>query len=281
VNEQYHCNSRHFATYFYKVKDTLTAEGEIVYTPAVDPFNNSTYRGTQLIAQIEKIREETGADKVNIIAHSQGGMDARFVAHERPDLVASVVTVATPHRGTLVADIAVKLIAHPEVSQVLDSLVRVIGAPIYDQLGEETSVTESLRQLSSKGAEEFNANYPDAPGVFYASVGARSDNSGGGGDCETSEAMPFLTAFNQDRDPVHSLLALTESILDGNGNETIPNDGMVRVKDARWGHLWGCLPGDHFDEVGQIFGQGPGGTNHWKYMDFYRSVIAELRQAGY
>jgi triacylglycerol lipase len=101
-----------FLTYYYKVKENLAAKGELVLTPAVDPFNDSDYRGDQLIEHIEAFLAQTGSAKVNLIGHSQGGLDARAVAHKRPDLVASVVTIATPHHGTPVADIALKLLAN-------------------------------------------------------------------------------------------------------------------------------------------------------------------------
>ena len=42
-----------FLTYFYKVKEHLAKNGEIVATPAVDPFNDSDFRGDQLITHIE------------------------------------------------------------------------------------------------------------------------------------------------------------------------------------------------------------------------------------
>ena len=96
-----------FLTYFYEVKDTLAERGEtLVFTPTVDPFNDSATRGEELLAQVEAILAETGHAKVNLIGHSQGGLDARYVAATRPDLVASVTTYATPNRGTPVADIA-------------------------------------------------------------------------------------------------------------------------------------------------------------------------------
>ncbi|MEO7329168.1 MAG: alpha/beta fold hydrolase, partial [Minicystis sp.] len=93
-----------FLTYFYKVKEHLAKNGENVLTPAVDPFNDSDFRGDQLIPLIEAFLAETGAAKVNLIGHSQGGLDARVVAHKRPVLVASVITIATPHHGTPIAD---------------------------------------------------------------------------------------------------------------------------------------------------------------------------------
>ncbi|AUX46068.1 lactonizing lipase [Sorangium cellulosum] len=269
-----------YNSYFYNVKYTLAEGGEVVYTPAVDPFNSSTHRGAQLLARIEEILAVTGHEKVNLIAHSQGGLDARVVAHERPDLVASVVTVATPHQGSMIADIALQLVAHDSLQDVLDDLLNAIGAPLYDQIGNETSVFASLEQFSSPGIAEFNARYTDAPGVFYASFGGRTDRAAGGSDCKTIDTVPFVAQFDEGFDPVHPLLSLTETILDGGFGESIPNDGMVRARDTRWGRFWGCLPADHFDEIGQLFGQSPGEGNTWLYIDFYRSVIERLRQEG-
>jgi triacylglycerol lipase len=271
-----------FITYFYSLKSTLSEEGETVFTPSVDPFNNSTFRAVQLVAQIQEILDTTGYEKVNLIAHSQGGLDARVVAHDHPELVASVVTFATPHHGTKVADIALKLVSDPHMQSIVDDLGRLIGAPLYDAVGNETSVVESLRQLSGTGAEEFNATYTDSPGVFYASIGGRSDRAEGGADCMTLEEAAFVEPFDHDLDPVNPLLSLTETILDGGlGADPIPNDGLVRARDSRWGHFWGCVPADHLDEIGHLFGQGPGQGNSWNYIDFYRSLIERLRQEGF
>lgn len=270
-----------FATYFYQVKDTLNAEGEMVYTPAVDPFNDSTYRGAQLVARVQEILDETGYEKVNLIGHSQGGLDARVAAHNRPDLIASVVTIGTPHGGSEVADIALQLINDPLFQDVVDDLAQAIGAPLYDQVGDETSVIAALQQFSAPGIAEFNTKYTDAPGVFYASVTGRTDYHSGGADCQTDEEAPFVAQFHGELDPTNALLSLTEGILDGGLGESIPNDGLVRVADAKWGHFWGCVPADHLDEVGQLFGQGPGFGNDWKYMDMYRSLAARLHEEGF
>jgi triacylglycerol lipase len=269
-----------FATYFYEVKGTLTAEGELVYTPAVDPFNSSAFRGAQLEERIEQILAETGHAKVNLIGHSQGGLDARVVAHNRPDLVASVVTIGTPHGGSEVADIVLQLVSDPLYQDILDDLLQLIGAPLYDEVGNETSVVAALEQFSAPGIAEFNAKYTDSEGVLYASVTGRTDWHSGGTDCETSEEALFVTSFEDELDPANALLSVTEGVLDGGLGESIPNDGLVRVKDARWGHFWGCLPADHLDQVGQLFGQSPGLGNSWAYLDFYRALVTRLRSEG-
>lgn len=267
-----------FLTYFYNVKEYLEAQGEtLVFTPAVDPFNTSDFRGAQLTAEIEKILKATGHEKVNIIGHSQGGLDARVVANLRPDLVASVVTVATPHGGSRVADVVLKLVADPNAQDALNDLLILIGAPLYDQIGNETNVVLPLKLFSQEGIAAFNKAHPDEPGVFYASVGGRTDLHLGGSVCNPDVELPFIKDWQGKLDVVDPALSVFEIILDGGLLDPYPNDGLVRVADSKRGEFWGCLPADHLDEVGQLFGDSPGLGNSWKYQEFYASVIAELR----
>ncbi|MEC7522028.1 MAG: alpha/beta fold hydrolase [Myxococcota bacterium] len=270
-----------FITYFYGVKDDLAERGEpLVFTPAVDPFNDSETRGEQLLAHVERILAETGHAKVNLIGHSQGGLDARYVAAMRPDLVESVTTFATPHRGTPIADVVVGLVEDERARDLADRLVRLIGAALYDAAGEETSVFASLRQLSTPGMDEFNARYPNQEGIAYYSLTGRSDRHDGDPDCDAPDRPRFVYTHDRDLDPIEPLLDIAEQIVDG-GSADIVNDGLVRVRDARWGRFLGCVPADHFDEIGHLFGDSPGRGNDWDHQAFYADLVAYLRTQGH
>lgn len=70
----------------------------------VNPFGNSEDRGQDLAEQIQNYMITTGAEAVNIIAHSQGGLDARKAAKELYDdygyqVVKVLITISSPHRG--------------------------------------------------------------------------------------------------------------------------------------------------------------------------------------
>ncbi len=270
-----------FITYFYEVKDDLAQRGEtLVFTPTVDPFNDSETRGEELLAHVEQILAETGYEKVNIIGHSQGGLDARYVAHERPDLVASVTTYATPNRGTPIADVILGLVADERTRDLADQLVRIIGAPLWDAAGNETSVFAALRQFSTEGINSFNDRYPNVDGIAYYSVTGRTDGTDGNPDCTVSGSPDFIRQYIFTNDPVDPLLSIPEAIIDGPDNN-IPNDGLVRVRDARWGQFLGCIPADHLDEIGQLFGDNPGGHNDFDHKQFFADLIAYLRAQGY
>jgi triacylglycerol lipase len=67
---------------------------------------------TRLNETIEKARRETRR-KVHLLGHSLGGLLARSVACDHPDQVASVITLGSPFRGTVL---------HPRVKQAVESV---------------------------------------------------------------------------------------------------------------------------------------------------------------
>ena len=268
-------------TYFYEVKDELAKNGEAqVFTPAVDPFNDSTTRGAQLEAQIEKILAQTGYAKVNIVGHSQGGLDARVVAHDRPDLVASVTTVATPHQGTPIADVITGLVSDPGTQELVDWLVKQIGYALYDTTGDKTSLWKPLELFSKPGIDAFNQKYTDRAGILYYSLTGRSDWKLAELDCKPAKNVPFIDKWALETDPIDPLLVISEAYLDGGIGQPDANDGLVRVKDAKWGTFLGCVPADHLDEVGQLLGDGPGLGNLFDHKELYVELVKFLRAQG-
>src|SRR5215470_4960520 len=93
--------------YWFGIESALEDGGANVFVTSVAPLNTPQARGEELIDQIETIVAITGKPKVNLIGHSQGGIDVRYVAAVRPDLVASVTTVGSPHKGADLADFLV------------------------------------------------------------------------------------------------------------------------------------------------------------------------------
>lgn len=268
-----------YATYFYKVRDYLAAHGEPnVFTPSVDPFGSSEHRGDQLALRIQEILAQTGYAKVNLIGHSQGGFDARVVAHDHPELVASVVTVATPHVGSPVADVALQLTPDPNFHGVLDEVVHLIGGPLSDLQGQATSFADAMQAASTTGAKAFNAKYPDAPGVSYFSMAGRSNLSFGLLQCQALNRPKFITDWDWTIDTVNPMLAASGALLVLDGGD---NDGFVPVDSAKWGTFLGCLPSDHLDEIGQVFGAAPGVGNTWNYAQSYADLVAFLRSKGF
>lgn len=98
-----------FLDYFYKVVPHLTKKGYAAQATKVQAIANSTQRIKVLKAQIDDIFKQTGARKLNLIAHSQGGVDGRLLIaiHKYGDRIASLTTISTPHRGVPIPNLGI------------------------------------------------------------------------------------------------------------------------------------------------------------------------------
>ena len=96
-------------TFFMKSWGTidriLRIQGYEVYKSQVDAFGTVKTNAAQQKEEILTVLRETGADKVNIIAHSKGGLDAKYMIRylEMAPYVASLTTLWTPHAGSPIA----------------------------------------------------------------------------------------------------------------------------------------------------------------------------------
>uniref|UniRef100_L2GAC9 GPI inositol-deacylase n=1 Tax=Colletotrichum fructicola (strain Nara gc5) TaxID=1213859 RepID=L2GAC9_COLFN len=172
--------------------------------PAVPPSGSIEERAAKLGADIAA---KARGRSVNIIAHSMGGLDARYmISHLKPaDVdVKSLVTVATPHRGSAFADFLIN-------GQGPIKLANLYGLIERAGLG-----TKAFGQLTREYMEgEFNPKTPDSDKVRYFSYGA------------CTSTPPLLSPFRQS----HRILEEVEGA----------NDGLVSVASSQWGDYKGTL----------------------------------------
>ena len=90
---------------FGQIGEELKKEGYTVYISDNDGFGSIENNAEQLKKYIEKVLLQTGAEKVNIIAHSKGGLDSKYMITKlgMEDKVASLTTLCTPHKGSIIA----------------------------------------------------------------------------------------------------------------------------------------------------------------------------------
>ncbi len=264
--------------YFYGVADALRKDGHQVFTPAVDAYNSSEVRGAQLLSAVQNVLAQTGAAKVKMICHSQGGLDCRYVASLIPDQVAAIVTLSSPHRGTPVSDIALGVMQGP-ARDAMSALLNVLGAVISGH--GDMNADAALQVLSSAGAAAFTAKHPDSPQVAYYSIAGRSNMVQGDVECATPTQAPFVARWNQYLDPADPLLSATGQILNQALSPAPANDGLVPVASARWGTFLGCIPADHLDEMCQLIDDPPGAGNDFDCHQFYRDLAQWMVARGY
>ena len=96
---------------FGKIEKILKDEGYIVYTSTQDGFGTIENNALQLKEQINEILKKENVDKINLIAHSKGGLDSRYLIEhlDMEDKIASLTTLCTPFRGSIIASLLFKL----------------------------------------------------------------------------------------------------------------------------------------------------------------------------
>ena len=72
----------------------LRARGVWAYAPHVNPYDTVAVRAEAWADRLERVLDETGAQKLNLVGFSTGGLDARLLARDPAwgDKIASLVT---------------------------------------------------------------------------------------------------------------------------------------------------------------------------------------------
>jgi triacylglycerol lipase len=256
--------------YFFGIPSDLQSGGAKVFVTQVSAFASSEARGEQLLRQIEFIAASTGAGKVNLIGHSQGGLDARYVMAVRPDLIASLTTVATPHLGADLADFLVDNLTPGGFNEtVLAALANSLGTVLSLLTGTSSpqDAIGALHTLSSAGAADFNRKFP--AGLATARCGATPATSRGIPLFSWAGSSTLTNVFDLSDAP----LGLA-SLFYGEDS-----DGLVGKCSGHFGKvIRDNFSMNHLDEVNQLFGL----TSIFETspVSVFRSHANRLKNAG-
>jgi triacylglycerol lipase len=243
-----------FIKYWGNIPSSLIKDGAKVFTGKQQAYGTIRNNAQQLKERVDEILKITGSDKVNIIAHSRGGLEARYMISMlgMGNKVASLTTLATPHRGSTMADYIIKHAADKKLLPVvIDFYAKVIG----DTSPESLNAGIELTTLKMK---EFNNTVKDTSSVYYQSYACAIDSS----------------FFNPLWRSMYNLIAVNEG----------PNDGLVSVKSAQWGNFRGVVNCNgkalvtHADIVGMHFLSG---EKCFDADEFIRNIVHELKVSGY
>jgi triacylglycerol lipase len=231
--------------YFNGVRQHLTDRfpGLRILVTKVPPDGTIEVRGAALGEQIRQAMEPGGGldpdDPVHIVAHSMGGLDARFLLspdndQNLADRITSLTTIGTPHNGSPVADLVVRLEDPLNIGVEETPLARAFRAALAHARIE----VGGLRSITTEGTRNFNAQFRDNDTTKKFSVA-------GVGRGRTFLGISLDTC---------AALLLTYGFLKDNTGED--NDGLVTLSSASWGdgpELW---PADHADEIGHDIDHG-------------------------
>ncbi len=279
------------ADYFYGVKSALKKVGATPYTPQVPGWDSNEKRGEVLLEYVEDLVAATGAKKVNLVGHSQGGTTARYVAAIRPDLVASVTSVASPHFGSPVAD-AIKNSPVDGAAYKLGNAIGKFMAVLTGDPKQSVDALGSMESLNTEGAQRYNQVFPqgirssDCRKAKKVNVGSKwwpkykTDYSVNDGD-HTVNGVKYYSwsgvyspTFNSNvLDPADAVLAL------GSVFHNEDNDGLVGRCSSHMGKvIRDDYTQNHADEINGMFGlRGLWTTSP---VPLYVSHARRLKKAG-
>ena len=246
--------------YWRRIPDYLRQRGAVVEFGFQDSWATVEQNAAMLATRIAWVCREYGCEKVNLIAHSKGGLDARYAisALGMEEQVASLTTLSTPHHGSRTVDFFFRF----------RGILKGAGVLLnrwYRRCGDATpDFYHTLYQFTTAFASQFNRLYPLPEPVYCQSYAATLR-------CGLSNIAYWLP---------HLFVRL----FDGD------NDGLVSPDSARFGQFQGVLESprragishsDLVDAKGSCFTQEKQPGRISEICEFYRDLVAGLKEKGF
>ncbi len=244
--------------YWGTIPRLLRSDGARVYLSGQLVYGSHEENAAMLKERIHAVLRESGAQRVNIIAHSKGGIESRYMISKlgMGPHVASLTTLCSPHRGSVVADALYReMNSSMNLSFLLAGCATFLSAVSGDH---HAAPYIAGAQLSTAYMTEFNKTVVDDPAVYYQSYASRINED------YPSPGWASLYLF-----------------VYGQAGE---NDGVVSVSSARWGEYGGIISAGAFQHLSHsevvCVAKRPGMDDAVVY-GFYRTLVADLKSKGF
>lgn len=234
---------------FGRIEKYLKKSGYTVYTAITDGFGTVENNATQLKQFIELIMTEHNTDKVNIIAHSKGGLDSKYMI-ENLDMtshVASLTTLCTPFKGSPMASYLLK--CPHRLLKFAAFWTNLWYRILNDKHPDSLTVCEQLQLHPTVELTEL-------PQSIY---------------CQS-----YSATMNRRRDDI--LMLVPFSLIRRYAKEA--SDGLVTLESSKYGVYRGdCLP--ESTSHSQIIGFASNKKKRRRIYSFYLNLAEELAQMGF
>jgi triacylglycerol lipase len=245
-----------YFNYWGRIPAELKQNGAVLHYGNHPSAASAADCGKELSGRIRRIAEESGCGKVNIIAHSKGGLDCRYAISKfgAEPYVASLTTINTPHRGCVFADYLLSKISEG----TRNSIARKYNATLKKMGDGNPDFLAAVNDLTASACKKMNAELQDAPGIFYQSVGSVLNNASGG------------------RFPLNFSYYLVKHF-DGR------NDGLVSADSFVWGekHALLTVNGNRGISHGDIIDLNRENIREFDVREFYVNLVQDLKKRGF
>ena len=242
--------------YWGRIPQALEKNGAKIYYGCQQSADSVAGCAAELKAKIDEIVAKEKCGKVNIIAHSKGGLDSRYAISllGAGDKVASLTTINTPHRGCQFADYLLSKVPESFKNGLADKYNAALK-----KLGDtKPDFIAAVTDLTASACEQMNSICEDVKGVYYQSVGSRSVSAMGG------------------RFPLNLTYSFVK-YFDG------PNDGLVSVESMKWGEkfIFAEPHGKRGITHGDIIDLNRENIKDFDVREFYVGIVKELKEKGF
>jgi len=245
-----------YLNYWGRIPKELERNGAVIYYGNQQSAASVEVCGKELAGRIEQIVKDTGCGKVNIIAHSKGGLDSRYALSMLgvSRYVASLTTINTPHRGCEFADYLLS-----KISKNKQEMIAKTYNAALSKLGDSNpDFLEAVNDLTASACKKRNEKITDMPGVYYQSVGSKLNVASGG------------------RFPLNFSYQLV-NYFDG------PNDGLVGEASFSWGERFQFLTvnGKRGISHGDMIDLNRENFKGFDVREFFVQLAADLKRRGF
>lgn len=165
--------------YWGRIPGELIKNGATIYYGEHQSAASVADCAHELAMRIRHIAEDTGCEKVNVIAHSKGGLDTKYAICFEPgiaDKIASLTTVNTPHRGCEFADYLLNKLNvkfQKKVEDIYNSTALKVGDKKPDFMA-------AVRDLTAEKCAEFDKTLVMPKSIYCQSIGSKLSHGSGG-----------------------------------------------------------------------------------------------------
>lgn len=242
--------------YWGRIPAELEKNGAEVYYGEQQSALSIEQSSGELAKKIEEIVTRTGCGKVNIIAHSKGGLDSRYAISKLgcDKYVATLTTINTPHRGCIFAEYL--LGAAPE--RIKNFVEKTYNKMFYALGDNSPDFMAAVKCLTNSYCEQFNKDVPDSPDVMYQSYGSKAVKLRGT-RFPLNISYPVVKKFDGD------------------------NDGLVALTSAPWGEKFTPIypPAKRGITHADMIDLNRENIKGFDVREFYVQMVSDLRERGY
>ena len=242
--------------YWGRVPAALQAHGAVIYYGQHQSALSVKESARELSYRIKLIVERSGCEKVNIIAHSKGGLDCRYAISEfgLAPYVASLTTINTPHRGCIFAENLLNVVPEKvqnKIASAYNTTLKTIG-------DENPDFLAAIGDLTADSCKKLNEQLTFPDDIYAQSVGS------------------VMLHHKKGRFPLNLSYRYVKSF-DGE------NDGLVGENSFAWGEKYTLLRTDGKRGIshGDMIDLNRENIKDFDVRAFYTELVSELREKGF